>query len=164
WSWMVSPQAPSASAARQAEAAARPWRIGRTLAAIAVGDRHAPVTSEGARGDLDPGRSLAALVLGEVDEADGAVDLRGGEALGDQLLAALIELDVAAQDAVEQLVGGQGVLIDLIGAQLGGGWALDDRSGDRRLGALACRPGSPFRRVAPLAQSVDERLGHVLDD
>ena len=83
-------------------------------APVAVGDRHAPVAAERARGDLDPGRRLAALVLGEVDEADRAVDLLLGQPLGDQLLAAVVELDVALQDPVEQLVGGQRVLVALV--------------------------------------------------
>ena len=69
-------------------------------------------------GDLDARRRLAALVLGEVDEPDRAIDLLRGQALCDQLLAALVELDVALEDAVEQLIGGQRVLVALVGAQL----------------------------------------------
>src|SRR5271167_5099994 len=96
-------------------------------AAIAVGDRHAPVAAERARGDLDSGGCLAALVLGEVHEPDRTVDLALGEPLGDQLLASLVELYVALQDAVEQLVGGKRVLVALVVPELGRGRALDDR-------------------------------------
>ena len=77
------------------------------LASVAIGDRHAPITAEGARGDLDPGRRLAALVLGAIDELDRAVHLRLGQTLGDKFLAALAELDVAVENAVEQGIGGQ---------------------------------------------------------
>ena len=68
---------------------------------IQIADPHAPIPAERARGDLDPRRRLAALVLGEVDEADRAVHLLGGQPVGDQPLAAVVELDVAVQDAVE---------------------------------------------------------------
>ena len=57
------------------------------LAAVAVGDRHAPVAAERLRGDADAGRVLAALVLGEVDEAQDAVDVLGGQAALDELVA-----------------------------------------------------------------------------
>ena len=63
---------------------------GRRSAAIAVGDGHAPVAPEGARGDLDARRRLAALVLRQVDESDDPLDVLGGKALGDELLAALV--------------------------------------------------------------------------
>ena len=47
---------------------------GGRLAAVAVGDRHPPVAAERRRGDLDPRRRLAALVLGAVDQSDHLVD------------------------------------------------------------------------------------------
>ena len=43
--------------------------------AVAARDRHPPVAAEGAARDLDAGRLLTALVLGEVDEADDPVDV-----------------------------------------------------------------------------------------
>ena len=49
------------------------------LASVAVRDRHPPVAAEGPLGDLDPGRRLAPLVLGDVDEPDHAVDGIGVE-------------------------------------------------------------------------------------
>ena len=64
-----------AMSARDARAQGSRRGAAGALAAVAVGDRHAPVAAERARGDLDPRRRLAALVLGEVDEADRAVDV-----------------------------------------------------------------------------------------
>jgi len=43
----------------------------------------------------------------------------------------VIELDVALEDPVEELVGGQRIIIALVLAELGGGCALDDRDWDR---------------------------------
>ena len=79
-----------------------------------------------------------------------------GQALRDQLLAALVELDVALEDPVEHLVGGQRVLVALVVAQLRRGRALDDRGGDRVLGAGGALARDRARgeraggRVAPL--------------
>ncbi len=60
--------AQAALSARAVERSRRSERHGAALAAVAVGDRHAPVAPERARGDLDARGRLAALVLGEVDE------------------------------------------------------------------------------------------------
>ena len=117
-------------AAQPARAAACELRS--RSAAVAVGDRHAPVAPERALGDLDARRGLAALVLGQVDEPARRVAPPLGQPLGDQLLAAEVQLDVAVQDAVEQLIRRQRVLVALVWAQLGRGRALDDRRGDRR--------------------------------
>ncbi len=129
---------------RRAGAAQARRRGGLARSSVPVGDRHAPVAAEGAGGDLDPWGRLAALVLGEIDEADRVVHLLGGQPFGDQLLAAVVELDVAVQDPVEQLIRGQRVLVALVLAQLRGGGAGDDRCGDRRRDALAgCRRPAP---------------------
>ena len=77
---------------------------------------------------LIPGGLLAALVLGEVDEPDHALDVGGGQAARDELLAPEVLLDVALEDRVEDLVGRQRVLVALVGAQLGRRRAGDDRS------------------------------------
>ena len=107
-------------------------------AAVAVRDRHPPVAAERLRRDLDPRRLLAALVLGQVDEADDAVDVLRGQAAGDELLAAEVLLDVALEDRVEHLVGRQRVLVALVGAQLGRRRPRDDRLGDREARVAAC--------------------------
>ena len=88
------------------------------LAAKLVRDRQAPVAAERLRADLDPGRRLAALVLGAVDEPDHLVDDLLGQAAADQLLAALVLLDVGLEDRVEQVVGRQRVLVALVRLQL----------------------------------------------
>src|ERR1700733_11426430 len=132
---------------RRAGAAQAPRRGGRARSSVTVRDRHAPVAAEGASGDLDPGGRLAALVLGEIHEANRAVHLLGGQPFGDQLLAAVVELDVAVQDPVEQLVRGQRILVALVLAQLRGWGAGDDRWWDRRrdhLAVLASRNGGRF--------------------
>src|SRR3954470_20167164 len=46
---------------------------GGASAAVAVGDRHAPVAAEGLRGDPDTDRRLAPLPLGDVDHASDAL-------------------------------------------------------------------------------------------
>src|SRR2546423_686917 len=84
--------------ARAPRRASRRRACRSSSAAVAVGDRHAPVAAEGLAGDLDARRALAALVLGEVDQADDAVDVGLGEAARDQLLAAEVLLDVALDD------------------------------------------------------------------
>ena len=86
---------------------------------VAVRDRHPAVAAERLAGDLDAGRLLAALVLGQVDEPDDAVDVLGRQAARDELLAAEVLLDVALEDRVEDRVGRQRVLVLLVGAQLG---------------------------------------------
>ena len=43
---------------------------GGSAASVGVRDRHPPVAAERARRDLDPGRRLAALVLGPVDQRE----------------------------------------------------------------------------------------------
>ena len=58
-------------------------------------------------GDPDARGRLAALVLGAVDHRDHLVDDLGGDAVGHDLVAASVLLDVGGEDAVEQLVGRQ---------------------------------------------------------
>src|SRR6185312_2986068 len=111
----------------------------RRSSAVAVRDRHAAVAAERAAGDLDAGRGLTALVLGAQDE----------------LLAAEVLLDVGVEDRVEHGVGGERVLVALIGPQLGARRALDDRARDQ----IRARG---FVHVA--RQLVDDGLRAVLDD
>ena len=59
----------------EAHRAAARASLRRRLSRRSVRDRHAAVAAEGAAGDLDAGRRLAALVLGAVDERDHAVDV-----------------------------------------------------------------------------------------
>src|SRR5215831_20253252 len=91
----------------------RPRRAAARRLALAepVDDRRAPVAAEGPGRDLDPDRSLAALVFVGVHHGDDAPDRVGREAAGDEIVHALVLLDVALEDAVELLVWRQGVLV-----------------------------------------------------
>src|SRR3954469_6886155 len=74
-----------------------------------VGDRQAAVPAEGLVGDADAGRGLAALVLGSVDEPHHLHHRFLGEAICDEVLDPHVALHVGLENAVEQLVGRQGV-------------------------------------------------------
>ena len=64
---------------------------------------------------LMPGRRLAALVLGAVDQPRSPRSTTSlGQAAADQLLAALVLLDVGLEDRVEHVVGRQRVLVALV--------------------------------------------------
>src|SRR5436189_292414 len=78
----------------------------RALAPESVGDRQAPVATEGLRGDADARRRLAPLVLGPVDKADHTLDDVGRCARGGDLVAALVTLHVGLEDPVEDVVRG----------------------------------------------------------
>ena len=70
----------------------------------------------------------------------------------DHLLAALVALDVGLEDAVEQVVGGQRVAVELVGAQLGRGRALDHRGGDQLAPGALVAASRPARRRASSAR------------
>ena len=89
-----------------------------------------PVAAERLRRDAHPGRALAALVLGDVDEArhpphDGLV-----VAELDDLAGRAVLLDVRLEDRVEHLVRRQALVVALVGAQLGRRRLGDDGLGD----------------------------------
>ena len=93
---------------------AGPFALSQPLKRFVIGRRRSRPNARGR--DLDPGRRLAALVLGGVDHPDHAVDHLGGHSAADQLLAALVLLDVGLEDRVEQVVGRQGVGVLLVRA------------------------------------------------
>jgi hypothetical protein len=93
---------------------------------LAGGDRHAPAAAEGPAPDLEQGRCLAPLELGPAQQLHHPFgQLRWGAA-GDQLLRTGQLLDVGLQDRVEHGVVGQGIAIELVGAQLGAGGFIAD--------------------------------------
>src|SRR5829696_917806 len=106
------------AAARYASDAQRSPAARGLSAAVAVRDRHAAVAAERLGADLDARRVLPALVLGEVDEPDDAGDVLLRETPRHELVAAQVVLDVALEDAVEDRVRRQGVLVALVVAQL----------------------------------------------
>ena len=52
------------------------------------------------------------------------------EAHGDDLGAAAVAFDVGLEDGVEDVVGGQGVGVELVGAELGAGGFVEHGLGD----------------------------------
>src|SRR5208282_5984436 len=95
--------------------------------AVVVGDRHAPILAERLAGDPDPGRHLAALVLGPVDQADHPGDRIGIEALGHQLVGRPVGLDVTRHHRIQYRVGRKRLVVPLVGAELGGRGLVEDR-------------------------------------
>src|SRR4051794_22526412 len=79
----------------------------------AVGDRRAAVPAERLRPQAHARRRLAALVLGAVDHRERAVDELPVEAVGGQLLARAVQLDVRLEQAVELRVRRQRVFVEL---------------------------------------------------
>src|SRR6185312_4041577 len=100
----------------------------RTLTSIAerIGDGIAAVAAEIAAGDLHPRRRLAALVFADVEQMLHPPDGGGIVAHGHRLFKRAFPLHQAFQDAVQDVVGRQGVLVGLARAQLGGWRLVDD--------------------------------------
>src|SRR4051794_11363350 len=82
-------------------------------------DGQPPVAAEVLRRDLRPGRVLAPLPLGEVDQPDHLVDDVGVVPGREQVGPAQVALDVVDEDGIEDLVRRQPVLVDLPRGQLG---------------------------------------------
>src|SRR5215210_6152380 len=95
-----------------------PVRCG-ALVPPAVGDRQPAVAPERAQRDLGTGWVLPSLVLGRVGQAEHLLDQLAVEAGGDQVRDAAVELHVVVQDLVEDVVGRQGVAVELPWPQLG---------------------------------------------
>src|SRR6266571_1716386 len=95
-----------------------------------LGDGKGAAEAEGARSNFDSGRSLLALVFAVVDfQGDVANQVeRKAEVRGDFFGRAQF-LDIGFEDAVEDVIGRQSILIGLVGAQLGGGRLFDARAG-----------------------------------
>ena len=98
-----------------------------------LGDGKGAAEAKGARSDFDSGGGLLALVFAVIDlDGDVAHQVeRKAEVRGD-LLGRAHFLYVGFQDAVEEFVRRQGVLVGLVGAQLGRGRFLDARAGHYR--------------------------------
>src|SRR5260370_42655675 len=86
-----------------------------------LGDGERAAEAEGARSNLESGGGLLALVFAVIDFQRDVADKvqRKAEVRGD-LFVGVHFLDVSFEDAVENVVGWQSVLIGLIGAQFGG--------------------------------------------
>src|SRR2546425_11947758 len=122
---------------------------------VPVRDRHPPIFPERPVGDLHPRRRLTTFVLTPVHERDDLLDRAAIEAGGDQVGEALVLFHVSPNDAIEDFVRRKGVLVRLVGTQLGR-W----RPGEHALG----NDGIGLAGVSPSGQFIDKGLRHVLDD
>ena len=117
-------------------------------------DRHAAVAAEGARGDLDADRSLAALVLGAVDHAHDLAHQRPPASPADDLLRG------SSARARRRPRGSGRAARRAAGSRCRAGRAAARPTGGRSM----VRPGMtsrPSDRVAPAREAVDPGLGHV---
>ena len=78
--------------------------VGRST--VAIGDRHPTIPAERFRRDPDPGRGLAALVLGQIDEPHDLAHELFVEARLHQLGRGEVLLHVGEQHGIEHVVGG----------------------------------------------------------
>src|SRR4051794_35159562 len=126
--------------------------------APAAGDRQAAVAPEVLVADLRAWGVPATLPLRTVDQADDPFDLGRVEPCGDDVADALVTVDVALQDRVENLVVGQRVGVELSRSQFRRGRFADRRLGDRW--PLATADGIS---IAPAGERPHQGLGDVLD-
>ena len=93
---------------------------------------------------------MPALVLAEVDEACDAGDGVGVEAVADEVCGRAVEFDIGFDEAVEELIGGERVLVCLVVAELGAGRLFDGVDGDDDSVAVDVSgelPDAPFCEV-----------------
>src|SRR3954462_2537710 len=100
----------------------------------AAGDRVAAILAEAARRDLHTGWRLAALVFGAVQQAPDAVDGVALETPCHDVVDAEIEFNQTFENAVEDLVRRQAVLVGLVGPELGARRLGDDALGNDHAG------------------------------
>src|SRR6266851_5400271 len=117
-------------------------------------DREWPAKAKGARGDLQSGRSLLALVFVLIHvQRDVAHQLQIEAVMIGNLLGAAQVLDVGLQNSVQDIVGRQAVLVLLVGTQL------------RRRSLVDGRPGNQFPlAVNPVRQCVHHQFWHIGND
>src|SRR4029450_12184965 len=132
------------------------------LPAPAVCYRRASIAAESLWRQPDARRCLAALVLGAVDQRERPLhDVRVEPVLW-ELLARAVLLDVRLEHAVERVVGWEGVLVELVVAQLRARRAVDDRLGnDLFARALVQVPREPEDVGLEHVLEQREAAGHV---
>src|SRR5258708_8007905 len=91
---------------------------------VPIRNRQPPVASEGSRRNLHTWRSLAALVLADVNQAHHAFDRLAFEPHGQHLLEAAILFHISLQNWIKHLVWGHTVDILLAWAQFAAGRLL----------------------------------------
>src|SRR5690606_20265746 len=85
----------------------------------AVRNRIATVPAEGARGDLDARRRLSPFVLGRFQKSPHALNHRLVMASSNEALKPHLFFNQALEDRVQLLVGGEAVLVLLVGPKFG---------------------------------------------
>ena len=105
-------------------------------------------------GDLHAGWRLPTLVLTSIDQSQNVLDGTGIKPGRDQVRHALIFLDIAADNGIQNVIRRQRVLVGLVGPQFGGGRSHKDALRDHWLVAL---------RVAPAGDLIYQGLRHVLN-
>ena len=135
------------------------WR----LALPAFSDGHAPAGSKGTVCDFEARGSLLALQFGADDKAHDARDNSRFVPCSDDLSAGLMLADDAVQNVVENLVGRQGVLVNLAGLKLCARGLGDDIGGDDFITADRQAKDIAVLLIEPLAEAEDFGFGQVGD-
>src|SRR5690606_15091020 len=89
-------------------------RGGGRLPLVPVADRVTALATECTARHLRPGRGLVALPLAHAHQVQHPVDRVGGEPGRGDLLARLLQVDVARQDRIEHVVRRQRILVLLV--------------------------------------------------
>ena len=121
------------------------WRL---EGAVAVGDGHAAVAAEVARGDFDAGGRLAALVFVAVNEIDNLLHRVRVEPHCDDVVEGVVVLHIRLQYGVKDAVWRQGVFVLLVGAEFGAGGLVYDALWDDRLVSDECSGNGRVHRPA----------------
>src|SRR6266545_4178367 len=122
---------------------------------VTLRDRHSSPESKRAAGDFQPRRSLAALVLRAIDQADDLLHDLGVVPFGDDLRRGELFFHVQIDYRIEKLIRRQRILVRLVGPQLGAGDLLDAARGDDLFAEVA---------VDPARKLPDRRFGNIGDD
>ena len=87
-----------------------------SLAGEALDDGHAATGAKGLAGDAKPHSGLLAFPFIEINAALHPADHGFVETCGDDFLGGELLLDELLQNGIENVVGGEGILVFLIGA------------------------------------------------
>src|SRR5712691_4962515 len=98
--------------------------------AIVIGNRQTAVATEGAGGDFDAWRGLAAFVFAVINQAHDAFHRFAFVAHGHYFVERAILFGIGAQDGIEYILGREAVGVLLVGAQFGRGRLVDYRLRD----------------------------------
>src|SRR3972149_4510032 len=88
---------------------------------VSIRYREPSVLAERARGDLDPWRRLASLVLAHAHEMNDPFHGLPVEAHPEHFLKLFIVLDICLEDGIKNGIEGQGIAVPLVRPQFRGG-------------------------------------------